>query len=97
MIVAKYSSASGAQGIEDSDADKPCIMVKTVSGTPSWVVVYQGSPDFVNWTTMQTHDSATNASGETVFPGTERYPCKFRRVYCVSLSGGTIEVWAWAS
>jgi hypothetical protein len=93
-------AAPGAQAdSENRWAEAPSLMVRVLSGSPSWVVVYRGSPTGVpgTYTTMITHDSSTNASGETIFAGSQRFPCLHRRLECVSVSGGTIEATGWAT
>lgn len=92
----RFSAAGAESEIETGARDKPSMMVKTVSGTPSWVVVYQGSPNKQDWTTFMTHDSTSNTSGETISTGAERYPYPYRRLYCVSVSGGIVEALGWA-
>lgn len=89
--------ATGTNGrVNHGYVEAPNLMVRTLTGSPTWIVVYQGSPNGVDWTTIITHDSATNSSGETVWIGAERYPCLYQRLYCVALSGGTVEAYGWA-
>lgn len=67
------------------------LQVKKLGAVTSWTVVLQGSLDGVNFETIMTHDSSTDADGNLRWSGVLSSPCLYykSKATAISLGAGT--------
>ena len=72
-------------------------VVGTDAVATAWNVVFEGGNDNVNFDTILTHTDITG-NGKMVFAGTQKTPCKYFRVRCVSVTlGGATNIIAYVA
>lgn len=82
------TGAAAAQTVTGNPMSQCALQVTKTGNVTSWIVLLKGSIDGVNWSTILTHDSSVEPSGETIWPANERFLCNYFRTECTALTLG---------